>query len=189
VRTPLTPAPHEKLLFPPVDDGKKKDSDRPLRELSGIVFPASAKDVAASILLDSKSGDAGGKPKNAAESFPASLRLLPPTPRTCAGKLSLRFRLYELLHLCPSSMPTGMLVSSPDVSFSVVSFSSRTISDLPTNPTLAGSVLDVLTELSKTAAAPEQPYATLAGVPHAESASFNADKLPVLFRGDDGRCW
>lgn len=155
VRTPLPPAPQEKLLLPQVDEGRKKDSDLPRRELTGMVFPASAKDLAASTLLDSNRGGAGGRPKNAAEFLFQSIRLLlPQPPRMCAGKLSLR-----LLRLCLNSMPA--FASAP--SFGVWS-SSGSANDRPTDPTPSGSFFDVLMGLPKTAAAPEQPYAILAGV-------------------------
>ena len=78
MRTPLPPVPQEKLLLPPVDEGRKNDSDLPRRELTEMLFPVSAKDLAASTLLDSNSGGAGGKPKKAAEFSLESFRLLPP---------------------------------------------------------------------------------------------------------------
>ena len=164
VRTPPPPALQEKLLLPQVDDGRKKDSDRSLRRPLEIVPPVSARDLAASTLLDSNSGGAGGRPKNEVETFFESLRLLPLPPKTCAGKLSLRF-----LRLCLAPLDTFG----------------------PTDPTLSGNFLDVVPMgLPKTAAAPVQPYRDLdepllAGVACVASLSFRDDTL--FFRGDNDR--
>lgn len=182
VRTPPPPALQEKLLLPQVDDGRKKDSDRSLRRPLEIVLPVSARDLAASTLFDSNSGGAGGRPKNEVETLFESLRLLPPPPKTCAGKLSLRF-----LRLCLASLATFGSAPS-DI------FCRSGANDRPTDPTLSGNLLDVVPMgLPKTAAAPVQPYRDLdepllAGVACAASFSFRDDAL--FFRGvnDRRRC-